>query len=282
MRRDAAISAVRRLCKGDAGFKTDTGSLMAAIGKPDADGLIESLLECGVIPESFGHDSSEEKLYAKYCDVLLSFAFNRMGIKSEVIEERADSADVAGRTNNYTLVGDAKAFRLSRTAKNQKDFKVTALSEWRGIKDYACLVCPIYQYPAKRRSQIYRQALQSNVTLLGYVHLTFLIEHSRGRKTDLSPVWRVGKTTAPTDAAAAYWSAVDKSVCEAVGKTSEDLHKFKERERAVLEKIKKVEIRYLEDRIEQIKALSRREAIALLIEEMNLPSRISQIRRINY
>jgi hypothetical protein len=38
---------------------------------------------------------------------------------------RADSADVEGATKDYTIVGDAKAFRLSRTAKNQKDFKVT-------------------------------------------------------------------------------------------------------------------------------------------------------------
>ena len=31
----------------------------------------------------------------------------------------------------YTLIADAKSFGLSRTAKNQKDFKVTALSNWR-------------------------------------------------------------------------------------------------------------------------------------------------------
>lgn len=30
--------------------------------------LQEALLECGVIPELFDHDSSQEKLWAKYCD----------------------------------------------------------------------------------------------------------------------------------------------------------------------------------------------------------------------
>ncbi|MDZ7877094.1 MAG: HindIII family type II restriction endonuclease [Saprospiraceae bacterium] len=34
--------------------------------------LIDHLRLCGNIPESYGHDSSEEKLYSKYTDALLS------------------------------------------------------------------------------------------------------------------------------------------------------------------------------------------------------------------
>ena len=33
--------------------------------------LIEHLRLCGNIPESYGHDTSEEKLYSKYTDILL-------------------------------------------------------------------------------------------------------------------------------------------------------------------------------------------------------------------
>ena len=67
-----------------------------------------------------------------------------------------------------------KAFRLSRTAKNQKDFKVEALSKWRKDKDFACFICPLYQYP-KNTSQIYRQAIERNVTLLSYIHLVYML-----------------------------------------------------------------------------------------------------------
>ena len=251
------------------------------MGKPDTDALIESLLECGVIPESFGHDSSEEKLYAKYCDLLLASAFNGMGIESVVIEERANSADVAGKTSQYSIVGDTKAFRLSRTAKNQKDFKVTSLSSWRGARDYACLVCPIYQYPTTR-SQIYTQAIGSNVTLLGYVHLTFMVEYSRKSNPDLSAVWHVGRSIPPSNEATAYWRAIDSAVCDAIGKSALDLDEFKDREREVLEKIKTFEIEYLQTQIKGVMALTKRQAVQCLISERNLPARIEQIRKTAY
>ena len=79
------------------------------------------------------------------------------------------------RVYGYSMVSDAKAFRLSRTAKNQKDFKVSALSAWRRDNDYAVLCAPYFQYPAKT-SQIYSQALSNNVCLLSWEHLIFMIE----------------------------------------------------------------------------------------------------------
>ena len=92
-------------------------------------GLEESLLDhirlCGTIPETYIHDSSEEKLYSKYTDILLGSIFNVMGFQSTVLSQRSDAADVECTTIdlNYSFVADAKAFRMSRTAKNQKDFK---------------------------------------------------------------------------------------------------------------------------------------------------------------
>lgn len=74
--------------------------------------LIEALLECGVIPEAFDHDSSEEKLWAKYCDILLAMALRSLGLESSVIRARGNSADVLATSASYTVVGDAKAFRL--------------------------------------------------------------------------------------------------------------------------------------------------------------------------
>jgi type II restriction enzyme len=74
------------------------------------------LLFCGIIPEQFSHDSTEEKLWAKFCDILFSHVLNMLGIETQVIRSRGDSADILGKTNDYSIVGDAKAFRLSRRA----------------------------------------------------------------------------------------------------------------------------------------------------------------------
>jgi hypothetical protein len=93
--------------------------------------LSENLIQCGTLPEMFEHDSSEEKLWAKFSDILLAKALNNLGIKAEVLGARGNSADVFGKADNYSIVGDAKTFRLSRTAKNQKDFKVNALDSWK-------------------------------------------------------------------------------------------------------------------------------------------------------
>jgi len=108
------------------------------------DNFLDLISQIGTIPECLAHDSTEEKLFSKASDAVLSRAFRELGLKSTVASERADSADVIAQSliHDYTLVADAKAFRLSRTAKNQKDFKVTALSGWRKDNDFAVLCSP--------------------------------------------------------------------------------------------------------------------------------------------
>lgn len=128
--------------------------------------FIGTLQQIGIIPEFIAYDSTGEKLFSKASDITLARAFRELGLKSSALHERADSADVIAESEiyGYTLVADAKAFRLSRTAKNQKDFKIPALSAWRRNNDYAVLCSPYFQYPTKA-SQIYAQALTNNVCL---------------------------------------------------------------------------------------------------------------------
>ena len=142
----------------------------------DAEGpisIVDHLRLAGAIPEHYGHDSSEEKLYSKYTDALLAMAFTHLGLNSIVLTERGDAADVEAANSDYALAADAKAFRLSRTAKNQKDFKVEAMHGWKRGKLYAIVVCPIYQLP-NRSSQIYQQAIARTVCIFTYSHLTVL------------------------------------------------------------------------------------------------------------
>lgn len=117
MNRRQIIILVDKLAKDNLTFGEYAQRLEKELECLTLEELKESLLECGVIPESFGHDSSEEKLYSKYTDILLAKAFNFLGINARIVKQRADSADVEGSTKEYSIVGDAKAFRLSRTAK---------------------------------------------------------------------------------------------------------------------------------------------------------------------
>ena len=96
------------------------------------DEIIPIITEIGSIPEDIGQDSSEEKLYAKVSDIVLAKCFQELGLRATVNKERANCADVLIKSqfHDYSLVGDAKSFRLSRTAKNQKDFKVKSMADW--------------------------------------------------------------------------------------------------------------------------------------------------------
>jgi HindIII restriction endonuclease len=146
---DQVIHVITALCKDKTlDFRGRSERLKQDLDSCTEAEILEHLDEAGLIPECFDHDSTEEKLFAKYCDYLLAASWSALGMEAEAILERTDAADVAARVGEYRVVGDAKAFRLSRTAKNQKDFKVEALDKWRKGAQYACLVCPLYQYPS--------------------------------------------------------------------------------------------------------------------------------------
>jgi hypothetical protein len=244
------------------------------------------------------HDSSEEKLWAKFCDILLAHAWTYLSIPARVLRARGDSrencpcgttfsADVFGETSDYTIVGDAKAFRLSRTAKNQKDFKIRALDDWRKSNTYACrencpcgttfsLVSPLYQYP-KRSSQIYQQAIERNVTLLSYTHLRFLLDHYRGQ--DLSPLWRLGKALPKSKNAQQYWEAVDETSCEIIGESKSKLEDYKQAAISKIKKLGKEGIDFWKAKIDAYRNLSQQEAVAMLIKAERIEAKIQTIRR---
>ena len=130
-----------------------------------------------LFPEDIVHDSSEEKLYTKTSEILFAKTLDFMNMDVRVIKERADSADIIAKSkfHGYSLAGDAKAFRLSRTAKNAKDFKVDSMDAWRGDCEFAVLVCPYFQYPVSK-SQIYKEALNRNVMLMSWEWLYIMLK----------------------------------------------------------------------------------------------------------
>lgn len=244
--------------------------------------ITKELIQVGIMPEVFDHDSTEEKLWSKFSDIILAKSLNFLGLDSEVLRTRGNSADVYSRTKKYTIVSDAKCFRLSRTAKNQKDFKIKALDDWRRQDTYALLVAPLSQYPADR-SQIYQQAISHNVTLLSYVHLQFLIE--KGIRENLENLWNItsyiSKKYKPQEQkrGLTYWHVVDEVICKITNQPLEVLTKYKQQEVDVTRKVGQEGINYWNSKIEEFNKLSREQAINLLIKAQRIEQKIETIKK---
>lgn len=279
------INEIRKL---SGNFSDDTDRLQkelsAEIRKQGVRSLINHLRLCGDIPESYGHDSSEEKLYSKYTDSLLAESFKHIGLKSLVLKERADAADVEAFASRFSFVADAKSFRLSRTAKNQKDFKVQAMDGWKRGKPYAMVVCPIYQLPNKT-SQIYKQASARNVCIFTYSHLAMLVafaENSGKPKAEklLFEVFKTVQALNPLKDASAYWLGINRTMI-GFSKKIEDL--WKAEKQAALESIetaKKEALTFLAQEREKIMRMSHEEALLELVKVYKIESRIKTIRAV--
>ena len=138
-----------------------------------------------------------------------------IGFTSAVIQGRADTADVECVCDEYGFVADAKAFRLSRTAKNQKDFKVQAMDTWKRGNPFAMVVCPVYQLPS-RTSQIYEQATTRSVCVFTYTHLAVLVRFGDlaglpAARSLLRDVFESIEAMNPSKDAIAYWQTVNRT-----------------------------------------------------------------------
>lgn len=263
-------------------MENDLGAEINTFG---AQTLLDHLRLSGNIPESYGHDTSEEKQYSKYTDSLLCFAYKQMGLKSIVITERADVADVEAFAKDYSFVADAKAFRLSRTAKNQKDFKVQAMDRWKHGKPYAMVVCPIYQLPS-RSSQIYSQAITRSVCVFTYSHLSLLVRYAEEVGKDkaedlLLQIFDVIPAMHPTKSANDYWIAVNKTMLN----HSKSISKLWQDEKIAatesIEIAKKEALIYLASEREKIMRMSHDEALKELIKASKIESKIRIINKIS-
>ena len=259
-------------------FAQAGSNLEIALSSCSTQDILDHLDYGGVIPEQFEHDSTAEKVFAKYCDALLAVALKGIGLDSRVIEARANAADVEAQSKAYTLVGDAKAFRLSRTAKNQKDFKVEALDKWRRGANYACLVAPLYQYPSTS-SQIYSQAIRYNVTLLSYTHLAFMIRSNKVNAENVGELWKLGTTLIPSRNAVGYWTGIRDVMLKITGKPNAEWEKAVQDTFTRLREQAAEQIRFLEEQKKTFESLDKETAVKLLIKALKINSKIAVIRR---
>lgn len=258
--------------------------LTAEVNKGGITAIIDHLRLCGSIPESYGHDSSEEKLYSKYTDCLLSLAYRSIGLKSIVLTERGDAADVEAVGKNYSFVADAKAFRLSRTAKNQKDFKVAAMHGWKYGKPYAMVVCPIYQLP-RASSQIYQSATVHDVCVFTYSHLSLLLCFSQkaGPKATqelIHKIFKVIPALNPSKSASEYWLAINRTMLE-FSKDIQDLWNVEKIAAMESVEIAKLEdLTFLAQQREMIMRMTHDQALTELIKVYKIDSKIKAINAV--
>ncbi len=246
--------------------------------------LIGHLRLCGAIPERYGHDSSEEKLYSKYTDVVIHEAYTAMGFTSLVLKERVDVADVECVCDDYSFVADAKAFRLSRTAKNQKDFKVQAMDNWKHGKPFAMVVCPVYQLPS-RTSQIYQQAAARSVCICTYTHLAVLVRYADqigqlGAAALVHNVFRIVEAMNPSKDAATYWQAVNRALLDSDPSV---VGIWREEKIASLESIRlgrDEALQFLAAERERIMRLSRQQAIHEVLKWRKIENKIRAVESV--
>lgn len=246
--------------------------------------LLGHLRLCGAIPEGYGHDSSEEKLYSKYTDVVIHEAYTAMGFTSLVLKERADVADVECVSADYSFVADAKAFRLSRTAKNQKDFKVQAMDNWKHGKPFAMVVCPVYQLPS-RTSQIYQQAAARSVCICTYTHLAVLVRYAEAVGQGdaialLHDVFKSVEAMNPSKDASAYWQVLNHKFLDSDDSVAAI---WREEKMASLESIKiarEEALTFLASERERIMKLTREDAIKEVLKWRKIENRIRTVKSV--
>ena len=274
------------LTKEKKNFKLSGNDIESYIQSLSKDDFIEIVKEIGTIPEVIEASSTEEKLYSKASDIVLARCFSEIGLKAKALSERGNSADIVAESHHgYTLVADAKTFRLSRTAKNQKDFKISTLSRWRGMEhDFAVLVTPYFHYP-HTSSQIYASSLSDTVCLLSWEHILFLLNQQVVEDVSLSleQIWNA-PTRIERDSKIAYadrmnclFPYINKMVCDRIPISLKDFEEQLNICKLYIFERSNDEIAVLNAEIQKIEEYTKEQAIKELIKSRKLNEKISAI-----
>lgn len=258
------LKLIKELSESEIDFKSAGELIEKFVNGQDKDGIIELVRFIGILPEAIKASSSQEKLFSKAGDIILAKSFRLLNLNAKPLEQRGNAGDVLALSIefNYGIIADAKSFRLSRTAKNQKDFKVKALSEWREDKDYAVLVAPFFQYPSDT-SQIYKQSLDENVLLFSWEHLSIMLQLNLSETSSLSleQLWNFPlkhrKRTTVENANKNFMSDFNLYFMDLFKLEKEQLQELLQIEISKIKERSISEIDYWENQIERIKSFSR-------------------------
>lgn len=161
-----------------------------------------NLLACsGFIPDLYSSDSSEETLYTKLIEVMVSNWGNRMGYKSKYLKEKASYEDVNINIGNKVIVCDAKSFRLGRSqaAPNVKDFlKLEDMRKWLGR--YKNGLGGLVTYPDTHDwvkgsdAYLYCSTKDCPTVMMSYIYLAMILHYKKRFDTNsLIEMWHYNR-----------------------------------------------------------------------------------------
>jgi len=104
--RKEIVELIFRVVKEKNAFETLENHLLNVSQKE----LGENIIECGILPEMFSQNGSEEKIWAKFSDIILAHALSFLGIETSVLGARGNSADVLAKRKTTRLSATLKLF----------------------------------------------------------------------------------------------------------------------------------------------------------------------------
>lgn len=239
--------------------------------------LIEYLLYSIYIPDEYKHDSSEETLFTKLVEVLVSHFFERFGLDSEYITTKSGREDVAiyfEDDYNDAIVSDVKTFRLGRSqqAPNVKDFVKPSDFSTAWASHHKNCLGGLIVFPRthewKGKSQVYTYCSNPDfpILMLTYTHLVLLLKYKDNfSKDDLRSLWDYSDFEYPNNQEKInYWKSVDQKLINILSISKKEYYaELKNYEKLVRENILLIVNEYMQEIHHHAKELAK------VVEKMN-------------
>lgn len=198
--------------------------------------IIDYLIYSIYIPDEYKHDSSEETIFTKLIEVLVSHLFNRIGLHSEYITTKSGREDVAiyfKENKEEVVVSDVKTFRLGRSqhAPNVKDFVKPSDFESEWARHHTSCFGGLIVFPRTHEwtkgSQVYTYCSNPEfpILMLSFTHLALLLKYkSNYNKYELKQLWDYNLyfTKIKDKDKNNYWKSVDSKLKEILKMSLED------------------------------------------------------------
>ncbi|PTK37920.1 hypothetical protein BUZ46_07180 [Staphylococcus hominis] len=234
--------------------------------------LTDIILSDIYIPDDYNHDSSEETLFTKLVEVLTSYVFSEIGIKSEYLKTKSGTEDIHLTFNknkqSIHIVGDVKTYRLGRSQKaaNVKDF--VKPSDFRDIwgkkygEAYGLVVFPS-THEWSKSSDVYQHCTNPNypIVMMHYSHLAVLLNkiNERNEEVEFESLWDYSTLTKEEKNKKSkenYWNIFNKKFNKLFNEDIEELSiKY---EKIITDNIKKKIDDYENIKQKEIKEISKK------------------------
>jgi hypothetical protein len=158
------------------------------------------------------------------------------------------------------------------------------MADWKGDSNYAMIVCPYYQYP-QSKSAIFEKSVRHNVSLMGFEHLSFLLDSGITENSQISlerlfnyPSELANELKLSETRETRYSrKKLDDVVLEITSKYDSEKKNYFKNFYKMLRIQAREEITVWEDKILEIKSLSHEEAVQMVIESLKIQSKIKTI-----